>query len=186
MLASICACVKLPEPVVTVMLPVVPAVELVNPRTTPALAPLLDFTKLEAETFGDSVPDIEAALISITKLAAAEAEVQKNQAKTQAEAQLEQTKNQLSIQYLQQEAQVKKELMAYEFELNSKLKGMEREVAGKMEQVREDRKDQRVDRQASHQKEMINQRKQGDSVNKFESSGNDIITGGVDLDKFIS
>ena len=74
MLASICACVKLPEPVVTVMLPVVPAVELVNPRTTPALAPLLDFTKLEAETFGDSVPDIEAALISITKLAAAEAD----------------------------------------------------------------------------------------------------------------
>ena len=118
------------------------------------------------------------------QLAAAEAEVQKNQAKTQAEAQLEQTKNQLSIQYLQQEAQVKKELMAYEFELNSKLKGMEREVAGKMEQVREDRKDQRVDRQAIHQKEMIDQRSKGDSLKKFESSGNDILTGDAGIDRF--
>ena len=116
--------------------------------------------------------------------ASAQAEVQKNQAKTQAEAQLEQTKNQLSIQYLQQEAQVKKELMAYEFELNSKLKGMEREVAGKMEQVREDRKDQRVDRQAIHQKEMIDQRSKGDSLKKFESSGNDILTGDAGIDRF--
>jgi len=50
--------------------------------------------------------------------------------------------------------------------------------------MKEDRKDQRVDRQAMHQSKMIEQRKQGDSVNKFESSGNDIITGGADSDKF--
>ena len=74
--------------------------------------------------------------------------------------------------------------MAYEFELNSKLKGMEREVAGKMEQVREDRKDQRVDRQAIHQKEMIDQRSKGDSLKKFESSGNDILTGDAGIDRF--
>tara|TARA_Y100000004_G_scaffold19132_1_gene19681 strand:+ start:431 stop:2827 length:2397 start_codon:yes stop_codon:yes gene_type:complete len=116
--------------------------------------------------------------------AAAQAEVQKNQAKTQAEAQLEEAKNQLKIQYLQQEAQVKKELMAFEFELNSQLKGEEREIANKMEQVREDRKDQRVDRQAMHQKEMIDQRSEGQSLKKFESSGNDIVTGGAGLDRF--
>jgi hypothetical protein len=115
---------------------------------------------------------------------AAQAEVQKNQAKTESEAQLEQAKNQLKIQYLQQEAAVKKDLMAYEFELNSKLKGMERDVAGRLEQVREDRKDQRVDRQAMHQKEMIDQRSTGDSLKKFESSGNDIVTGGANLDRF--
>jgi hypothetical protein len=116
--------------------------------------------------------------------AAAQAEVQKNQAKTEAEAQLEKTKNDLKIQYLQQEAQVKKELMAYEFELNSQIKNEERNISTKMEMMREDRKDSRVDRQAAHQKGMIEQRKQGDSLNKFESSGNDIITGGAELDRF--
>ena len=58
----------------------------------------------------------------------------------------------------------------------------EKEVAGKMEAVREDRKDQRVDRQAEHQKQMITQRSEGDSLKKFESSGNDIVTGDAGLD----
>jgi hypothetical protein len=71
--------------------------------------------------------------------------------------------------------------MAFEFELNSKLKMQEKEVAGKMEAVREDRKDQRVDRQAEHQKQMITQRSEGDSLKKFESSGNDIVTGDAGL-----
>ena len=31
---------------------------------------------------------------------------------------------------------------------------------------------------------MIEQRKQGDAVKKFESSGNDILTGGANMDKF--
>ena len=116
--------------------------------------------------------------------AAAQAEIQKNQSKTQSEAQLEQTKNELKIQYLKQEAQVKKDLMQYEFNLNSQLKGMERENKIQDESMREDRKDQRVDRQAAHQRDMIEQRKQGDSLKKFESSGNDILTGGANMEKF--
>ena len=114
--------------------------------------------------------------------AAAQAEVQKNQAQAQIDSQLEQTKNQLKIQYLQQEVQSKKDLMMLEFELNSKLKGAERDVAQRNETMREDRKDQRVDRQAEHQKGMIEQRKQGDSFNNFESSGNDILTGDAGLE----
>ena len=116
--------------------------------------------------------------------AAAQQEVQKNQAKTQSEAQLEQTKNELKIQYLQQEARIKKDLMAFEFELNSKLKSMETQNANLMEGNREDRKDQRVDRQAAHQKEMINQRNKPDSLKNFESSGNDILTGSAGLEQF--
>jgi hypothetical protein len=116
--------------------------------------------------------------------AAAQMEVQKNQAKTQSDIQLEQTKNQLETQYLQQEVQAKKELMQFEFDLNSKLKNMEMSVNRRNENNREDRKDQRVDRQAAHQRDMIEQRKQGDSVNKFESSGNDILTGGANLNRF--
>ena len=116
--------------------------------------------------------------------AAAQAEVQKNQAKTQSDAQLEQTKTQLKIQYLQQEAQVKKELMQLEFELNSRLQSGEKELKDKQEAMKEDRKDARVDRQAQHQKDLADRKNQGDSLKKFESSGNDIVTGGVGLDQF--
>ena len=116
--------------------------------------------------------------------AAAQAEIQKNEVKTSQEANLEQTKSKLKIDYLKQEVAAKKELMQFEFELNSKLKDKENDVSSRLEATREDRKDQRVDRQADHQKNMIEQRKEGDSVNKFESSGNDILTGGANLDKF--
>ena len=116
--------------------------------------------------------------------ASAQAEIQKNQAQAEIDGQLEQTKNDLKIQYLQQEVQSKKDLMKLEFELNSKLKGIERDVNSKNETMREDRKDARVDRQAGHQKQMINQRSEGDSVNNFESSGNDILTGDAGLDQF--
>ena len=113
--------------------------------------------------------------------AASQAEVQKNQAKAQSDMQLEQGKNQLKIAYLQEEAKVKKELMELEFDLNSRLKGMESQVAGQREVVKEDRKDARVDRQAMHQAALVEQRKQGDSLKKFESSGNDIVTGDIGL-----
>ena len=109
--------------------------------------------------------------------AIAQAEIQKTQSKAQIESQVEQTKSQLKIQYLKQEVESKKELMMLEFELNSQLKNMEREITEKNELRREDRKDDRVDKQAAHQKDMIDQRNRGDSLNKFESSGNDILTG---------
>ena len=116
--------------------------------------------------------------------ASAQMEIQKTQAKTQADAQLEQTKNQLQTQYLQEEVAAKKELMQFEFDLNSRLKTMEMGVKSQENSMKEDRKDQRVDRQAAHQRGMIEQRKQGDSINKFESSGNEILTGGANLEKF--
>ena len=116
--------------------------------------------------------------------AAAQMEMQKTQTKAQVDAQLEQTKNQLQTQYLQQEVQAKKELMQFEFDLNSRIKDKEMQVSKQNETNREDRKDQRVDQQAVHQMNMIEQRKQGDTVKKFESSGNDILTGGANMEKF--
>jgi len=113
--------------------------------------------------------------------AAAQAEMQKNESKAQSDIQIEQTKSQLQTQYLQAEVLGKKELMQFEFELNSKLKQMEVQQKTRDEGMREDRKDQRVDRQAAHQRGMIDQRKQGDSLNNFESSGNDILTGDAGL-----
>ena len=115
---------------------------------------------------------------------AAQAEIQKSQAITQHQSQIEQTKTEMKVKYLKEEALVKKELMKYEFELNSQLEGMKNQVNSKLESERENRRDARVDRQASHQKQMIDQRKEGESVKKFESSGNDIVTGGAGIDKF--
>ena len=55
-----------------------------------------------------------------------------------------------------------------------------------MEMMREDRRDHRVDRQAEHQKQMINQRgkqkTEDDSLKNSESSGNDIVTGDAGLE----
>jgi len=115
---------------------------------------------------------------------AAQAEMQKSQAKVQAETQLEQAKSQFKAQYLQQEVQAKKELMQFEFNLNSQSKSEEMEINNSKEIYKEDRKDQRINMQAAHQKEMIEQRKQGDSTKNFESSGNDILTGGANMQRF--
>ena len=112
--------------------------------------------------------------------AAAQAEIAKNQAKIEVEEGLEKTKNALKIQYLQREAQVKKELMVLEFELNNKLKGQDEKLSKEMDSMKEDRKDKRSDKEAMH-KARLEDKKQGGLVNNFESSGNDIITGGAGL-----
>ena len=112
--------------------------------------------------------------------AAAQAETQKEQAKAQIESQLEQQKNQMKIEYLKQEALVKRELMDHEFQLNMQLRGMENEIIDKRDTNREDRKDQRVDKQAENQQAI----KKGESLKKFESSGNDVVGGGLGLERF--
>ena len=120
--------------------------------------------------------------------AAAQAEMQKNQQKMQIDAQLEQTRNQMKIQYLQQEVQSKKELMQFEFDLNSRLEGMKQQNNNQVEGMREDRREKRIDQQAARQMEMIDRRNaqktEGQPLKKFESSGNDILTGGANMDKF--
>jgi hypothetical protein len=116
--------------------------------------------------------------------AAAQAETQKEQAKAEIESRLEETKNELKMAYLDKEAAVKKDLMNHEFELNIRLNGLENETLNNRESQREDRKDERVDRQAAHQDRAADKKNSGESLKKFESSGNDIIGGGLGLDKF--
>ena len=115
---------------------------------------------------------------------AAQAEVQKNAALTQQKAQLIQIQNQADVQKLQAESDLKKQLMQLEFEYNMRLKGVETEGQKSKEKEKEDRKDERTRIQASQQSELIEQRKTGSPPKKFESSGNDILGGGVGLDKF--
>jgi hypothetical protein len=115
---------------------------------------------------------------------AAKIKMEQDNAAYENEVGLEKTKSSLKMRYLEQEARVKKELMMLEFELNTDIKKEERETASRLESVREDRKDQRIHMQADRQSDMIEQRKGGESLKKFESSGNDILTGGADLDRF--
>ena len=111
-------------------------------------------------------------------------EMEKNQAKSDQDANLEKTKNALKIQYLNQEARVKKELMMLEFKLNSNTRKEELKMTSNLDAIKEDRKDDRVNLQADRQAEMIEQRKEDKPIKKFESSGNDIVTGGAGIDRF--
>ncbi len=109
---------------------------------------------------------------------ASQAEVQKQQAIIQMQTQLEQVKAKIAAQTLMQETQLKKELMAYEFQLNMQLQQKQDDIADKKETLKEDRKDQRVQLQGEER------RKSQDSAKKFESSGNDILGGGINMGGF--
>jgi len=113
--------------------------------------------------------------------AAAQSEMQKDQAKTQAEITLLQTKAQMDAQKMQQEVNYKKELMEMEFNFNMQLKQAEVEATQNKEKEKEDRKDQRTKIQATQQSEMIDQRNNQKPPKNFESAGNDILGGGLDL-----
>ena len=115
---------------------------------------------------------------------AAQAEVQKNQAITQNQLQLEQGKAELDLQKLQAEAQMKKELMNHEFQLNMQLKKMEADTFKAREDNKENRKDERTKIQATQQSELIDQRNNAKPPKNFESSGNDILGGGMGLNQF--
>ena len=116
--------------------------------------------------------------------AAAQAEVQKNQAITASKIELESAKAQLDSQKMQQEVMHKKELMQLEFQMNMQLKGVEVDGMKEREKQKEDRKDERTKIQATQQSEMIEQRKSGKPPKNFESAGNDILGGGFDLGSF--
>jgi len=114
---------------------------------------------------------------------AAQAEVQKAQQLFQIETQMEQMKGEIANQKMQTEAMLKKELMALEFQFNMELKNAEVDNAKGKEQYKEDRKDERTKIQASQQSELINQRQNDAPPKKFESSGNDNMSG-FDLGSF--
>ena len=116
--------------------------------------------------------------------AAAQADIQKNQALNASKAELLQIEAQINAQKMQQEVEMKKELMALEFQYNMQLKGVEVDGIKEREKQKEDRKDERTKIQATQQSEMIEQRNSKKPPKNFESSGNDILGGGFDLGSF--
>jgi len=115
--------------------------------------------------------------------AAAEAEMQKEQALAESKISINQAQLEFDIKKLEREAEIKWDLMQKEFDLNMKLKTQEDQVINNKEKYKEDRKDQRTKMQASQQSELIEQRKKDTGSKNFESKGFDNL-GGFDLEQF--
>ena len=116
--------------------------------------------------------------------AAAQMEMQKNQAITQQKAELAKIEADLEMQKLMQEKELKKELMQYEFDLNMLMKDKDSEMLTDKEKYKEDRKDERTRIQASQQSKLIEQRKDRKGEQAFESAGNDTMGSGFNLEMF--
>ncbi len=111
----------------------------------------------------------QAEANSQAQQAAANTEIQKNKAKTEAEIQLESVRAEAKMRHLQEEVRLKKELMTYEFELNQQVQQQQRKQSQDLEGIKEAGKDRRENMKQTSK--------------KFESSGNDILGGGMGLDK---
>ncbi len=116
--------------------------------------------------------------------AAAQMEMQKNQAITQQKAELAKIEADLEMQKLMQEKELKKELMQYEFDLSMLMKDKDSEMLTDKEKYKEDRKDERTRIQASQQSKLIEQRKDRKGEQAFESAGNDTMGSGFNLEMF--
>ena len=100
-----------------------------------------------------------------TQQAAAQAEIQKQQAITEQKLQLVQTEAELETRRMETEKQLKKDLMQYEFELNMAIKNREFDAKKETDIYKENSQTQR------------------DKM-KFESSGNDTMGSGFNLEQF--
>ena len=100
--------------------------------------------------------------------AAEQAKAQAEQIIAQSKIQVEQAKGQIELGKLDAEKQAKIELMQYEFELNMQLQE---------QQMAEARYSQREKMGGEMEKERLKQ-------NSFESSGNDVISGGIPTNSF--
>ena len=80
--------------------------------------------------------------------------------------QLESVKADAKMAYLKEEVRLKKELMQFEFDLNEALRNQERSDKNNIEIMKEQGKNKR------------------ENTKRFESSGNDILGGGIGLDDF--
>tara|TARA_R110002073_G_scaffold6707_1_gene39411 strand:+ start:966 stop:3389 length:2424 start_codon:yes stop_codon:yes gene_type:complete len=121
--------------------------------------------------------------------AAAQAEMQKSAAMVENEIKVETQKGEIKKGTLHAEAEVKKMLMDHEFELNMKMKKMELEMiqnreVGK-EVMKESKESNTQDKANRHESKMEDKKAMNVIKSKgFESSGNDVIGGGMRLGAF--
>jgi hypothetical protein len=102
--------------------------------------------------------------------AAAQLAIQKIQLETESKIQLKQAESAMDLEKLKGEAMLKLQLMEREFQYNMQLNGMQTQLLKDREEMKEDRKDQRVSKQNTQQSKLISQRKNNLPPMKFESN----------------
>jgi hypothetical protein len=136
----------------------------------------------------DQQQQMQAQINMQSQQMAAQAKMEQAQMEAQSKISIKEAETNFEMQKMQFEVEKKKELMALEFQYNMELKGIETDGLMKRENEKEKAKDKRVDLQATRQSELIEQRQKGLPAKNFESSGNDIISGGggaFDLETFM-
>ena len=121
--------------------------------------------------------------------AAAQAEMEKAAAAVENEIKIETQKGEIKKGTLHAEAEVKKMLMDHEFELNMKMKKVELEMIRDRELSKDAMKENRELKNQKiknrHEKQMEDKKLVSEIAKKgFESSGNDVIGGGMRLGAF--
>lgn len=102
--------------------------------------------------------------------AAAQAAIQKIQLETESKIQIKQAEVSMDLERLKGEAMLKLQLMEREFQYNMQINGMQTQLLKDREQMKEDRKDERISKQNTQQSKLINQRKNNLPPMKFEST----------------
>lgn len=100
----------------------------------------------------------------------AQAKQMEIQAKTQADLTTINAKSEAELRKLEFEKQSKLELMDKEFEYNMMLRGMDTEAMMEKERLKENRKDERIDRQSSHTSKIAEQKATNAPAINFESN----------------
>jgi hypothetical protein len=113
---------------------------------------------------------------------AAQASAQKTQMETDSKIAIIQAQSQSDVQKMQGEAQLKMQLMAEEFNYQLQIKSMDVQAFSEREQMKENEKKKRIDRQNSQQSKLINQRKNNLPSMNFES--NEDSLDGFDFSEF--
>jgi len=111
----------------------------------------------------------QAAAQAETAEKTAMAEVQKQEAISGSKVQYEQARTQMEIQKMEVASQLKQLEMQQQFNYDLQLKQAESQASMQKDQIKEDRKDQRIKMEGSQQSEMISQRKNDGLPIDFEN-----------------
>lgn len=139
--------------------------------------------KMELDQKNDMVKQQMQAQINMqSQEAASQISIQKIQLETESKIQLKQAEAAMDLEKLKGEAMLKMQLMEREFQYNLQLNGMQTQMLKDREQMKEDRKDERISKQNTQQSKLITQRKNNLPPMKFES--NEDTLDGFDLASF--
>jgi len=139
--------------------------------------------KMELDQKNDMMKQQMQAQINMqSQEAAAQMAVQKIQFETESKIQLKQAEAAMDLEKLKGEAMLKLQLMEREFQYNMQLNGMQTQLLKDREEMKEDRKDERISKQNTQQSKLITQRKNNLPPMKFESTEDTLD--GFDLASF--